>query len=306
MKPSIDTPSRSALQPMIQPSRRPGARALTLALALLLGACGSLQKVADESGTTPTPANAPPAFDVALNKTKPATPAGSVASKATPLSATVTAPAPAPPAGTVPKSAASGAASPASATPPGATSEKPASGNAVVDKGDPKQRFAEALQLMKAKQNPEALAAFKALTEDFPNYSAPYTDLGILYARSKQRDPALAAFKQALASDPKNAIAATWLGTLSREAGDYAQAEKYYVGAITARPDYAAAHFNLAVLYDQYLNRYASALAEYAAYLKLMPGEDLRVQAWMKALESKVAGTGPASANLTVLPERKP
>lgn len=175
----------------------------------------------------------------------------------------------------------------------------------VADKGDPDQRFKDALALMKQKQNPQALAAFKKLSEDFPDYSGPLTDLGILYAQGKQRDPAISALSRATDKNPKNAVAYNWLGILYRESGEYGRAEQAYQKAIAAQSDYAPAHFNLAILYDVYLNRPQAALDQYGEYLKLNKAEDLRVQAWMKALEPKVA-SAPPPVSATTTTEKKP
>lgn len=189
---------------------------------------------------------------------------------------------------------------PTTTTTPPATTQPPAP---VVNKGDPDQRFKAALKLMKDKQNAEALAAFKSLAADFPEMSGPLTDLGILYAQAKQRDPAISAFSKAVDANPQNAVAANWLGTLYRESSQYARAEQSYRKAVEAKPDYAAAHFNLAILYDAYMSRPQQALDEYRSYLSLKGGEDLRVQAWMKALEAKTAGApAPVGATTATTP----
>ncbi|MGH8517346.1 MAG: hypothetical protein ACREUE_07785, partial [Panacagrimonas sp.] len=75
------------------------------------------------------------------------------------------------------------------------------------DKGDVEGRFNEALELMKQKRAPEAEAAFLALTKDFPEFSGPVTNLGILFAKSNRRNEAIAAFTRAATLNGQNASA---------------------------------------------------------------------------------------------------
>ncbi|GAC1621713.1 MAG: hypothetical protein NVS9B10_04870 [Nevskia sp.] len=165
----------------------------------------------------------------------------------------------------------------------------------LIDKGDPDQRFNEALKLMKDKQAKEAYDAFLSLAKDFPQFSGPLADLAILQANAKQRAPALINFQKALKDNPQNYVAQNWLGTLQREAGDYAAAEAAYRGALAAKPDYAAAHLNLGLLYDVYLKRPQAALVEYREYQRLAGSGKLIVSAWIRDLEDRIP-PAPAAA----------
>lgn len=168
---------------------------------------------------------------------------------------------------------------------------------ALASKGDADQRFREALKLMKAQQNAEATEAFLALSRDFPQYSGPFTDLGILYAQGRQRDQAIASFSKAVAANPGNAVALNWLGSLYREGGDFARAEQSWLAALAVKPDYAPVHRNLGILYDVSLRRPQQAVAAYREYLKYAGMEDLIVSAWIKELETAApvvrAGVSP-------------
>jgi tetratricopeptide (TPR) repeat protein len=152
----------------------------------------------------------------------------------------------------------------------------------------PDQRFQEALGLMKNKQYGEAMQAFNTLHNDYPGLSGPLTDLGIIYAQQKKRDEAIDTLTRAVNVDPNNAVAHNWLGILYRDGGDYRRAEDSYRKALAARTDYAFAHYNLAVLYDNYLHQPRDALVHYREYLRLSGGDDLKVQAWVKALEAQL------------------
>ncbi|NGY03415.1 tetratricopeptide repeat protein [Solimonas terrae] len=174
---------------------------------------------------------------------------------------------------------------------------------AVVDtgKGDPQARFAAALALMHDGRNDEAEIALLVLSQDFPQFSGPSTDLGILYAKAKKNAAAVSAFNAAIKARPDNAVALNWLGQLSRERGDYPHAEQFYRRAIAAQAGYAPAHFNLAILYDAAMHRPDLALVQYQAYEKLA-GADAQpmVAVWIHELQGQTiaaGGTPPAGAS---------
>jgi tetratricopeptide (TPR) repeat protein len=191
-----------------------------------------------------------------------------------------------------------------SASPISSTAAAPASA-ATASAGDPDQRFQEALGMMKAHQYPEAQAAFIALSRDYPAFSGPLTDLGILYAQGHQHELAVASLTRAVNANPDNAVAHNWLGTLHREGGDFVRAEQSYRKAISVRPDYAQAHLNLAILYDVALHKPRDALAAYREYQRLAGKDDLLVAAWIRDLETRLQ-PAPSAVRTASVEERMP
>jgi tetratricopeptide (TPR) repeat protein len=165
--------------------------------------------------------------------------------------------------------------------PPPAQAEAP-----LPDKGDPRARFNAALDLWRQNQIAEAEDAFKALVEDFPDHAGPWTNLGILFAKSNRRDQAIGALGKAATLNPQNKVAFNWLGILHREAGNLERARLAYERALAIDPDYALAHYNLGVLLDAHLKRPADALPHYRDYLRLARADDLRVMAWVAEIEA--------------------
>ena len=153
-------------------------------------------------------------------------------------------------------------------------------------KGDPEQRFQAALKLMRDQQPQDAKDAFAKLAQDFPQYSGPLNDLGVLQAQGKQRDQAISSFARATAANPKDDFAWGWLGVLYRENGDLGRAEQAYLKAIALKSDNPVTHLNLGILYDAYLKRPQDALAQYREYQRLA-GKDSRpvVTAWINELQ---------------------
>ena len=186
---------------------------------------------------------------------------------------------------------------PAPATEVGTETDEPA-----PDLGDPEARFVAALDLMRTHQTAEAEAAFIALSKDFPEYSGPQTNLGILLAQSNRRDAAIAAFTRAASANPDNAAAFNWLGILNREAGDFERARQAYEKALAVNPDYAAAHLNLGLLYEDHLKRPTEALEHYREYYRITNGTDLRVLPWIGEIEAAMASTTTQPAAGAELP----
>jgi tetratricopeptide (TPR) repeat protein len=173
---------------------------------------------------------------------------------------------------------------------------KPVAGApAAPSKGDAQARFAQALQLMKEKK-PEAETAFISLANDFPQYSGPLTNLGIIYAKSNRRDQAMLVLTKATVANGKNAVAWNWLGMMQREGGSAAAAERSYLQALQAKPDYGLAHLNLGILYDNYLGRPADALVHYRQYQQGTGRNDLRIAAWIAEIESRQIVSKPLTA----------
>lgn len=170
---------------------------------------------------------------------------------------------------------------------------------AEPDKGDPQARFDAAMALWQQGQAGEAEQALIALLEDFPEHSGPWTNLGILFAKSNRREQAIGALAKAAALNPDNKVAFNWLGILYREAGDLTRSHLSYERALKLDPDYALAHFNLGILLDAHLKRPADALPHYRAYQQAAGNQDdLRVMAWIAEIE--------AAARPAVLPPAAP
>lgn len=159
---------------------------------------------------------------------------------------------------------------------------------------DPEARFVEALDFMKQNKTREAEAAFIALSKDFPDFSGPQTNLGIIFAKSNRRDPAIAAFTRAATANGQNAAAFNWLGIVNREAGNFDRAKQSYEKAIEVKPDYAAAHLNLGLLLENQLKQPAAAALRYKEYQRVTGGKDLRVLAWIAEIEARQAAAAPA------------
>jgi Tfp pilus assembly protein PilF len=154
----------------------------------------------------------------------------------------------------------------------------------------PEERYAEAVALLETNQFSDAQQAFEALSQEVPEKSGPWTNLGLIHQRANRKAEARQAFATAVRLNPDNATAQNQLGILLREGGDYAGARQAYEAALAARPDFAEAHLNLGLLLDNHLaGSDRAALEHYRRYLSLNGSEDLRVQVWIAEIEQALS-----------------
>ena len=144
----------------------------------------------------------------------------------------------------------------------------------------------------------DAELRFKEFELQYPGYPGTYVNLAIIHISNDNDEDARAAVDAALALDPEHAPALNQLGVLLRRNGKFLEAEAAYMKAVTARPDYALAHYNLGVLNELYLQRLDSALQHFERYQELV-GEDEQVEKWIGDLQRRV----PASQSTAKMAE---
>lgn len=94
-----------------------------------------------------------------------------------------------------------------------------------------------------------AEVALKKAMEINPEDSFAYTNLGILYCRQGKFEEAISILRKALEASQTDHVAHTYMGVALGQKNENSDSEKELMKAIELRPDYAPAHFNLAVLY---------------------------------------------------------
>ncbi len=141
--------------------------------------------------------------------------------------------------------------------------------------------YEAALSAMRAGKTAQAEKALQQLTTEYPNYSGPQANLGILYFHQNELEKAKTAFQASLKINPKNVVSLNHLGIISRGAGEFEQARTYYEKALQIDPDYAYAHLNFGILLELYMGKLPEALEHYQRYQKLTPEEDIDVKKWI-------------------------
>jgi tetratricopeptide (TPR) repeat protein len=142
-----------------------------------------------------------------------------------------------------------------------------------------------------------ATADLEKFSAAHPDLAGPLLNLGLVRARAGDEAGARALFERA--SQVCGHCGPVWneIGVLDRQQGRFADAEESYRRAIQFEPGYAAAYYNLAVLYEIYIQRPELALENYERYLQLggSAGETQDVEKWVGDLRRRVGAT-PKSA----------
>jgi Tfp pilus assembly protein PilF len=165
------------------------------------------------------------------------------------------------------------------ATAPGAVPNVP-----VTPRG--KADFDRAVGFMRAGNNTEAELEFKQVALQFPQLSAPYVNLGILYRKSGRLEQSEDALKTAVERNDGSAVAWTELGATQRLRGEFPNAAASYEKAIADDPNFAPAYRNLGVVSDLYLGDPERALTAFERY-KELTGEEKPVSGWIAELRAR-------------------
>jgi tetratricopeptide (TPR) repeat protein len=192
-----------------------------------------------------------------------------------------------------PPTVAATADSPAEPAAAGAPVAAPAAPNYDIPKPPARASsdFAHALGLMRTDPT-QASLEFQLMTQTYPELSGPYANLGILFRNSNQLADAESWLQKATEHAPWDAATWTEYGVTLRQAGKFSAARAAYEKALAANPAYAAAHRNLAVLLDLYLDDPLTAQSEFETY-KTLTGEDKPVSGWLAELRSRNKAAAP-------------
>jgi Flp pilus assembly protein TadD len=103
---------------------------------------------------------------------------------------------------------------------------------------DPQMRFLRGVILTEQGKQADAIAAFTAMTQDFPELSEPYNNLAALYASQSQFDNARAALETALKLNPNYATAHENLGDVYARlaAREYVRAQQFASTSASVAP----------------------------------------------------------------------
>jgi Flp pilus assembly protein TadD len=147
--------------------------------------------------------------------------------------------------------------------------------------------FTRAVNLMRAGNSAGAEVGFRQIAQQYPQFAAPWVNLGILYRNAGHLDQAEQAQKTAVEHEPGSAVAWTELGVTQRLRGEFKDAASSDEQAIKADPQYAPAWRNLGVVSDLYLGDPQRALTALTRYRELT-GEDKPVGNWIAELRQRL------------------
>lgn len=178
------------------------------------------------------------------------------------------------------------------ATTPVQTKSEPQPSNKQNEVDKDIATYALAITDMKNGDLDSARALLKRLSGKHPDLAGPWANLALIDIKEKHLGKAKIDLQKAIKSDPTMPQAYNMMGYIDKQQGKIMLAIKEYQQSIALKPDYAMAHYNLALLYDIYLQNVPKAVAHYKRYLALTDDKDQRTVDWVKELESSMKQGG--------------
>ncbi len=148
-----------------------------------------------------------------------------------------------------------------------------------------KSEYKKALTLLNHDKLDAAKEMFQQFRSDRPKLAGPYANLAIIALKNNEPEKALKLVKLALTKNPNLAQALNFLAYLEQVSGEIKSAEKHYKEAIKNKNNYAIAHYNIALLYDVYLQDIESAIPHYERYMELINNEDKNTADWLEQIK---------------------
>ncbi len=130
--------------------------------------------------------------------------------------------------------------------------------------------------------------SFQRMIEIQPDLAGPWANLALIQIKQQQYEKAEKNITIALEKNPNMAQALNMAGYIANRRGYINKAKHFYEKAIVTKPDYPLAHYNLALLYDLYLQNIPKAVEHYQQYLALISYEDKNTMNWVEELQLSI------------------
>ena len=144
------------------------------------------------------------------------------------------------------------------------------------------------LEMIKSKSFAQAQTIFSSLTKTYPNLAGAYVNLAIINIAKSDEQLAEQHINKAIEINPNNVDALIQLANWSQKKGEFKKVERYLLTAEAADSSNETVQYNLAVLYELYLQRFDDAIDHYENYVALTTSDDKEtVKRWIKLLERK-------------------
>ena len=127
---------------------------------------------------------------------------------------------------------------------------------------------------------------FQQFIQNNAQLSGAYLNLALIDYREENYQQAEKLLEIALSLNPEQAAAFHLKGLIDQQQGHIKQARDNYLRAIELKPDYMNAHYNLALLYDIYLQEIELAIQHYNLYLNLNTEKDAATREWINHLKN--------------------
>ena len=147
-------------------------------------------------------------------------------------------------------------------------------------------RYKEAISYLSSNNFDKAQSILLEFTQQRPELAGPWVNLGLIKLKQNDFDSAEKLINTALKKNPELPQALNLMATIRIHQGKIIIAEQLYKKSIALKPNYPLAHYNLALLYDIYLQNIPEAIVHYATYLELSKENDTSTREWLEQLKA--------------------
>lgn len=168
-----------------------------------------------------------------------------------------------------------------------ATTESTQAGTALMTESE-RNDYRNAITALNNNKLDLAESILKEMLKNRKDLAGPWTNLGLVYLKKNDTTQATKALEQALQLNPKQPYALNLMGLIEYNQGNVQKAAEYYEAALLNKPDYANAHYNLALLYDIFYQDIPQAVAHYQQYMELTKHQDKETEVWLQQLASSL------------------
>jgi len=145
--------------------------------------------------------------------------------------------------------------------------------------------YRKALTALNKNELDKAQRLFNQFIRNKPELAGGYANLALIHYKKSEFDKSLKQANAALEANPNQAQALNIRAQLFIKDGKIHEAKDDYLKAIKIKPNYINAQYNLALLYDIYLQEIALAIKHYKIYLSLLKTPDTLTKEWVDQLE---------------------
>ena len=150
------------------------------------------------------------------------------------------------------------------------------------------QKYREAIALLGNGELDKAHEALTEFTEDHPHLAGPWANLALIAIKRNKMEDAEKLLNKALERNPNLAQAYNLMAYIEKQRGNIVKAKDLYIKAIELKENYALAHYNLALIYDIYIQDIPKAVAHYQKYMALNKTPDKKTAEWIEQLKASL------------------
>ena len=166
--------------------------------------------------------------------------------------------------------------------------ETPDNQNTSISSSD-REKYRDGITALNNEDLSKAQRIFSEFIRNNPTLAGAYTNLALTHYKKNEIEQAMKLVDKAIELNPEQSQAFNLRAQLYVNNGKIHDAKKDYLKAIELKPEYINAQYNLALLYDIYLQEIELAIKHYEIYMSLLKKPDEATQEWINHLKGTLA-----------------